>query len=286
MLLVSRGCLAINRYMPLILPSTYMDHGINIPYAEKFHAALDIPVGVIGAVTFEQAEEAVADGKVDYVAMCRQNIADPNCVHKALTGQEREITPCIRCNTCISRSHFFMKSPRCAVNPEYHRGMDYSYMPPIKKKKKVAVIGGGPAGIQAARTAADRGHEVVLFEKSDVLGGVFRGAGAAPFKKDLRVYLDFVIRKLYENKNITVRMGTEATPEMLDKEGFDACLIGIGNVPFFPGWITCKDPDRVVPIHKIDSGEAQAGQNIVIVGAGITGLETAIRYLRLEEKLQ
>ena len=188
MLLVSRGCLAINRYMPLILPSTYMDHGINIPYAEKFHAALDIPVGVIGAVTFEQAEEAVADGKVDYVAMCRQNIADPNCVHKALTGQEREITPCIRCNTCISRSHFFMKSPRCAVNPEYHRGMDYSYMPPIKKKKKVAVIGGGPTGIQAARTAADRGHEVVLFEKSDVLGGVFRGAGAAPFKKDLRVY--------------------------------------------------------------------------------------------------
>lgn len=62
---------------------------------------------------------------------------------------------------------------------------------------------------------------VVLFEKSDVLGGVFRGAGATPFKKDLRVYLDFVIRKLYENKNITVRMGTEATPEMLDKEGFD-----------------------------------------------------------------
>lgn len=285
MLLVSRGCLAINRYMPLILPSTYMDHGINIPYAEKFHAALDIPVGVIGAVTFEQAEEAVADGKVDYVAMCRQNIADPNCVHKALTGQEREITPCIRCNTCISRSHFFMKSPRCAVNPEYHRGMDYSYMPPIKKKKKVAVIGGGLAGIQAARTAADRGHEVVLFEKSDVLGGVFRGAGAAPFKKDLRVYLDFVIRKLYENKNITVRMGTEATPEMLDKEGFDACLIGIGNVPFFPGWITCKDPDRVVPIHKIDSGEAQAGQNIVIVGAGITGLETALRYLQLGRKV-
>lgn len=112
------------------------------------------------------------------------------------------------------------------------------------------------------------------------------GAGAAPFKKDLRVYLDFVIRKLYENKNITVRMGTEATPEMLDKEGFDACLIGIGNVPFFPGWITCKDPDRVVPIHKIDSGEAQAGQNIVIVVQELQDWRQRFDICSLEEKLQ
>lgn len=77
--------------------------------------------------------------------MCRQNIADPDCVNKALHGREDDICPCIRCNTCISRSHFYMKSPRCAANPRYNRGMDYNYMPPITKKKKVAVIGGGPA---------------------------------------------------------------------------------------------------------------------------------------------
>ena len=108
MLLISRGCLAINKLMPLILPATYIEHGINIEYAAKFKAALDIPVGVVGAVTFDQAEEAVANGKVDYVTMGRQNIADPDCVNKALRGQEDEIRPCIRCNTCISRSHFFI----------------------------------------------------------------------------------------------------------------------------------------------------------------------------------
>ena len=285
MLLISRGCLAINKLMPLILPCTYIDHGINIEYAAKFNAALDIPVGVVGAVTFDQAEEAVASGKVEYVAMGRQNIADPDCVNKALHGREDDICPCIRCNTCISRSHFFMKPPRCAANPKYNRGMDYNYMPPIKEKKKVAVIGGGPAGIEAARVAAERGHDVTLFEKSDILGGVFRGAGAAPFKEDLRNYLAYVIRKAHEQKNLTIRMCTEATPELLDAEGFDAAIIAIGNVPFFPGWISCKDPKRVVLVNDIDSGAAQAGKDIVIVGAGITGLETALRFARLDRNV-
>lgn len=285
MLLISRGCLAINKLLPLILPPTYMDHGINIEYAAKFNAALDIPVGVIGAVTFEQAEEAVASGKVEYVAMCRQNIADPDCVNKALHGREDDICPCIRCNTCISRSHFYMKSPRCAANPRYNRGMDYNYMPPITKKKKVAVIGGGPAGIEAARVAAQRGHDVTLFEKSNLLGGVFRGAAAAAFKDDLKRYLSYVIRKAHEQENLTIRMCTEATPELLDAEGFDAAIIAIGNIPFFPKWLTCKDEGRVVLVNDVDSGAAQVGNNIVIVGAGITGLETAYRFVQLGRKV-
>ncbi len=285
MLLISRGCLAINRLLPLILPPTYMDHGINIEYAAKFNAALDIPVGVIGAVTFEQAEEAVASGKVEYVAMGRQNIADPDCVNKALHGKEDDIRPCIRCNTCISRSHFFMKPPRCAVNPRYHREMDFNYMPGITEKKKVAVVGGGPAGIEAARTAAERGHEVTLFEKEDILGGVFRGAAAAPFKDDLKNYLSHVIRKAHEQEGLTIRMCTDATPELLDAESFEAAIIAIGNVPFFPKWLTCKDKSRVVTVNDVDSGAAQVGNNIVIVGAGITGLETAYRFLQLGRKV-
>lgn len=285
MLLISRGCLAINKLMPLILPATYIDHGINIEYAARFKAALDIPVGVVGAVTFDQAEEAVAAGKVDYVTMGRQNIADSDCVNKALHGREDDIRPCIRCNTCISRSHFFMKPPRCAANPMYHRGMDYAYMPPIREKKKVAVVGGGPAGLQAARTAAERGHEVVLFEKQNVLGGVFRGAGAAPFKKDLADYLSYVIRKAHAQENLTIRMCTEATPELLEREGFDAAIIALGNVPFHPAWLSCKDERRVVQVGDIDSGAAQAGRDIVIVGAGITGLETALRFARLNRNV-
>ena len=111
------------------------------------------------------------------------------------------------------------------------------------------------------------------------------GAGAAPFKEDLRNYLAYVIRKAHEQKNLTIRMCTEATPELLDAEGFDAAIIAIGNVPFFPGWISCKDPKRVVLVNDIDSGAAQAGKDIVIVGAGITGLETALRFARLDRNV-
>lgn len=285
MLLISRGNLAINRLLPLILPPTYMPHGINIDYASKFKAALGIPVGVIGAVTFEQAEEAVASGKVDYVAMCRQVIADPDCVNKALRGQEEEIRPCIRCNTCISRSHFGMKPPRCAVNPVYHREMDYLHCPTVEKKKKVAVIGGGPAGMEAARTAAKRGHDVTLFEKSSQLGGIFRGAGSAPFKQDLRTYLNYAIRKTHHTENLTVKMCTEATPELLQQEGFDAAIIAMGNEPIFPDNISCKDCSRTVLVDDVESGNAQVGQNVVVIGGGLTGCETAYRFLQLGRKV-
>lgn len=285
MILISRGSLAINKLLPLILPPVYMDHGINIEYAAQFKAALDIPVGVVGAVTFEQAEAAVAAGKVDYVAMGRQLIADPGAVNKALRGKEDEIRPCIRCNTCISRSHFGMKPPRCAANPTFHREMDYLHCPPIKQKKKVAVVGGGPAGLEAARTAAERGHDVTLYECGNVLGGTFRGAAAAPFKADLMTYLDYAIRMAHQTENLKILMSEPATPELLEKEGYDAAIIAVGSVPIMPKNLTCKDSRRVLLVNDVDSGKSQPGQNIVIVGGGLTGLETALRFLQLGRKV-
>jgi 2,4-dienoyl-CoA reductase-like NADH-dependent reductase (Old Yellow Enzyme family)/thioredoxin reductase len=281
---VSRGALAINRLTPFIFPPIYMDHGINIEYAAQFKKALHVPVSVVGAVTMEQAEEAIASGKVDMVALCRQLIADPDTVNKLERGQEDEVRLCVRCNTCISRSHFGSKPPRCAVNPVFGRELDFEYYPAPKRRKKVVVVGGGPAGLEASRILAERGHEVVLFEKSSQLGGVLLGAGRAPFKSDLRRYLDWSIQMTTRNKNIRLRLDTSATYERIAEENADALILAMGGTPIIPK-LTCQDASRVAWVGDVDGGNTRIGKNVLIAGAGLTGCETALWFQQLGKKV-
>jgi NADPH-dependent 2,4-dienoyl-CoA reductase/sulfur reductase-like enzyme len=281
---VSRGNLAINKLTPFIFPPAYMDHGINIEYAAQFRKALHIPVSVVGAVTLEQAEEAIASGKVDMVALCRQLIADPGTVNKLERGREDEVRPCVRCNTCISRSHFGSKPPRCAVNPFVGREPDYAYYPAPKRKKKVVVVGGGPAGLEAARTLAERGHEVMLFEKASQLGGLLRGAAKSPLKTDLKKYLDWSIRTATRHKNVRLRMDTEATVKLIAEEEADALILAMGAAPVIPK-LSCQDKSKVIWVGDVDNGNVKIGNNVLIAGAGLTGCEAALGFLRSGKKV-
>lgn len=281
---ISRGNLAINKLTPFIFPPAYMDHGINIEYAALFKKALRVPVSVVGAVSLEQAEEAIASGKVDMVALCRQLMADPEIVNKLERGREDEVRPCIRCNTCISRSHFGSKPPRCAVNPRIGRELDYQFIAAPVKKKKVVVVGGGPAGLEAARTLAERGHEVVLFEKSSQLGGLLRAAARYPFKANLKQYLDWSIRMAGRYKNIRLETGAEATPGMIAEERADALILAMGGTPVIPRF-TFQDESKVVWVGNIDNEGVKIGDNVLIAGAGMTGCETALRFLQSGRKV-
>lgn len=276
---VSRGNLAINKLTPFIFPPTYMDHNINIEYAAQFKKALDIPVSVVGAVTLEEADKAIGEGKIDLIALGRQLLADPETVNKLERGCKEEIRPCIRCNTCISRSHFGMKPPRCSVNPVFGRELDYQYLPTLKEKKKVVVVGGGPAGLEAARSLAGRGHDVILFEKSRRLGGLIWDASGTSFKADRRKYLEWSIRITEQYANIDVRLSTEATPERIAAENADALVVAIGGRPNSLK-LTCQDKPRVVWVVDLPKIDISIGEKILIAGAGLTGCETALKFLQ------
>lgn len=275
---VSRGNLAINHLTPFILPPTYMEHNINVEYAAQFKQALDIPVSVVGAVTIEAADKAIAEAKVDLVALGRQLLADPETVNKLERLREDSIRPCIRCNTCISRSHFEMKPPRCAVNPQLGREMDYPEIRAAKTRKKVVVAGGGPAGMEAARISAERGHDVVLVEKSNRLGGLLPEASAPGFKEDLRAYLEWSIRMTHGYPNIDIRLSTEATPALIAEEKPDALIIAVGAKPNIPEW-TCRDSSKFLWVGDLVRNRAAIGGKVLIAGAGLTGCEAALTLL-------
>ncbi|MDY6825591.1 MAG: FAD-dependent oxidoreductase [Bacillota bacterium] len=272
---VSAGTLSNDQIMGNVIQPIYYERGLNVHYAEKFKKHLSIPVTTVGSLNIDLAEEVITSGKADMVAMLRTIIADPDAVRKAKYDQAERIRPCIRCNTCINLPHYFFLPVRCAVNPLAGREAEFMNEPYPAKKKKVIVIGGGPAGMEAARTAADRGHEVILYEKNPQLGGTLIMAAAATFKKDMKEYLDWTIRMTTDHPGIKVKLATEAAPQLVAAENPDAVIVAVGarpNLPNIPG----IDNEIAVWVGDVHLGRIQVGNDIVIAGGGMTGCETAL----------
>jgi 2,4-dienoyl-CoA reductase-like NADH-dependent reductase (Old Yellow Enzyme family)/thioredoxin reductase len=281
---VSVGMLDVPATHPRMIQPTYVPRGINVAFAERFKQELMIPVTTVGSLNLEMAEQIILENKADMVAIARTLIADPDCINKARRGDEDNIRPCVRCNTCIYRTHSQRLPVRCAVNPQIGREAESVYLDKSGGRKKVVVVGGGPAGMEAARRAAGRGHGVLLLEKEAVLGGTLKIAAAAPFKADMHQYLDWAVRTTLNTPDLTVRLSTEATPEMIKAEKPDALIIAAGSTPVIPP-IPGIERKNVVWAGDIELEKVQAGNRVIVAGAGLTGSETALSLAQKGKKV-
>lgn len=265
---------------PLYIP--YMP---NIHYAEEIKQQVgdDLKITCVGSVmTLDNAEEILSRGLVDFVAMARPFVADPEFMRKAALGRPEDIRPCVRCNTCCGRSAFFKKC-KCAVNPVNGRELNYPTGDVTKadESKKVLIVGGGPAGMQAAMTAVKRGHEVTLVEKDSRLGGTLNHATDLDFKLDLKNYLEWIVAQT-EKCGATIKLNTEVTPELVQTYSPDALIIAAGSVPLIPD-IPGITMDHVHWAGDVDCGRVSVGEKVIVVGGGLTGAECAYN-LALQKK--
>lgn len=251
-----------------------LSKGHNVWAAEAIKKEVNIPVFATGSITLpEYAEEILASGKADFISMGRPLLADPYWAKKAMEGRPEDIAPCIRCNEgCLDRGNHLGKSINCTMNPTLCFE-DALAIRPAKEPKRVAVVGGGPAGLKAADTAALCGHEVTLFEKRK-LGGYLHEASYPEFKADIRNALNYLITQV-KKREIPV-IEKEATAD--DLEAFDAVIIASGTTPVtlsIPG----ADRSNVITAVDMLNGEAEKlTGNMVVIGGGLIGTETAVLY--------
>ena len=269
------------KYLRNWMQNFMMDRGFNVHYARKVKEAHpDLLVTTVGSiVSIEMAEEIISNGWADFVAMCRPLMADPEMPRKYASNRPEDRRPCLRCDACTG--HLFVPKPiYCAVNPMSFMTRDLTdgLVPQARVKKKVAVVGGGPAGITALTTLLDRGHDVTLYEKTGELGGNVIGAAAPPFKIDCQDYLKWLVRQA-ETSTAKVLLNTEATKDVLDKENYDALIIAVGAEPAIPDIPGVKKP-HVSWAVDAELGKTTVGKKIVVIGAGTVGLEAAIEFRR------
>jgi 2-enoate reductase len=262
-------------------PPMYMPENCNLEDVAHIKKFVDIPVVCAGRMDPGVGAEAVADGKIDAIGVARQFLVDPEWITKLIEDRLEDIKPCICChagcfNFSSSKGHYntqdltdTMGLARCALNPETMQSKKYN-VKPAKKQKNVAVIGGGIGGMEAAILLAKRGHKVTVYEKTDKLGGVFIAAASPSFKEKDRDLITWYIRELSKYP-IDVKLNTEITD--IKSLGADEVIIATGSTP------------NVIPVKGVKEygieacdfllGNKTVGENVVIVGGGLTGCEIA-----------
>lgn len=257
-------------------PTMFLPHGVNVKYAAAVKAAgVKTPVVTIGGITSPAlAEEILAAGQADIVAMARPLIADPHLPEKAALGRTEEITPCLRCLDCLTGMHTG-EHFQCSVNPSAGRELRYrNFVQPVGRVKKVLVVGGGPAGLKAAATAAERGHDVTLCEKSDALGGFLKFTDYDDLKIDLyrlKEHLIYMCRK----SGAKILLNTEVSADYVRENGFDAVILAAGSLaakPPIPGLDDPRVQHATVAYTQLD----KLGRHVAVLGGGLIGCETAL----------
>ena len=262
-------------------PPMYMPENCNLDDVAHIKQFVDIPVVCAGRMDAEVGAKAVAEGRIDGVGVARQFLVDPEWITKLIDDRVEEIKPCICChsgcfNFSSSKGHAntqdlkdTMGLARCALNPETMQSKKYK-LKPAKKSKKVAVIGGGIGGMEAAIVLAKRGHEVFLYEKTDKLGGVFIAAAAPSFKEKDRDLITWYNREIRKYPNITIHLNTEVKD--VKKLKVDEVIVATGararRLNINGGHMAIQAVDYLL-------GKKEVGETVAIIGGGLTGCEIA-----------
>lgn len=274
---VSAGLFMQPKTVPIMHPTIYCEQGCNVYLAEQIKKAVKIPVSCVGGITSpKMAERILEEGRADIIAMGRALIADPELPRKVCEGRSDSIRTCCRCLVCHGRVATF-KPIMCTVNPMIGHEAEYAHVSKTAvKTKNVLIVGGGPAGMQAAITAASRGHQVSLVEKDSRLGGMLFHAESLPHKREIRPFHDFLAAEI-DRLPIKVVLNTDATPEFVKGPNPDVLIVAVGAEPIIPSMST--ESGR----HVFWAGEIHAenaavpiGKRIVVVGGGMIGCETAL----------
>lgn len=262
-------------------PPMYMEKGPYRKYAKLVKEIVKVPVFMAGRMdTPEMAESCVKDGTCDVISLGRPLLADPDYVKKLRTNHVCEIRPCISCQEgCMGRIQTYSMI-NCAVNPQAARERVTAYEP-VARKKRVLIAGGGVAGCEAARVLAERGHEPVLYEASERLGGNLLPGGAPAFKED-----DLQLVKWYENElerlRVPVYLNTRATKEMVLESDCDAVIVATGSRPKM---FSLGDDEKVYCAEQVLMNQKDPGDRVVVVGGGLVGCEMALDLAQKGKKV-
>ena len=249
-----------------------VSRGAFVYLAEGIKGVVKIPVAAGNRINDPVlAEQILAEGKADLIAMGTPLIADPYLPNKAKAGQLEDIRMCTACCNCWD-DVMKGKPVTCSVNTKAGKELEYPLIA-AKNSKKVFVIGGGPAGMEAARIASQRGHHVTLFEKGPKLGGQLLSAVLPPYKEEWSTLVNYLVTQL-RKFNVEVRLNEECTVRTVKESEPDAVIVATGATPILPN-IPGVDKGNVVTAMEALMGSKQVGQNVVIVGGGSIGCETA-----------
>lgn len=271
---VSAGHHEVREVFTVTHPSMFLEDGVNVKYAAEIKKHVKTPVATVGALTDPALmEEIIASGRADIVEIARGLIAEPDLPNKARAGRDTEIKKCLRCLACFStlltEGQFY-----CAINPKTSREIECKYALPVKDKKTVLIAGGGIGGMQAALTCAERGHDVILCEKSGRLGGTLRCEEKVPFKKKLDDYIEYQVRQIGKAA-IDLRLNTEVTPELAQVIEPDVLIAALGARPIVPK-IKGIAGQNVLSAEEAYINPEKVGSRVAILGGGLVGIELGI----------
>jgi 2,4-dienoyl-CoA reductase-like NADH-dependent reductase (Old Yellow Enzyme family)/thioredoxin reductase len=272
------------KHMTVVHPCGFRPSMPNVPLAEAMkRSGVKILVITIGGIQeLSGAEKVLAEGKADIVSIARGLIADPHLIEKAYANRGDDVRPCIKCMRCHD-SAVYGYNFSCSVNPEI--GLEHKLpllVKPPETKKKIIIIGGGPAGMEAALISAGRGHEVILIEKSDSLGGLLKFSERVSFKYDLMRFKNYLVNQV-PKAGVQIRLNTKATPETIAKENADVVIVAVGAEPIVPP-IPGIEGDNVVMALNSYGMEDQLADEVVIIGGGEVGCETALHLGKMGKK--